>query len=399
MTLSLQSVLPLLAWLLTAGLLTVTAFIEWRPAEKKGAPLFEEEWPPPIETLKKERPIVPLSIPGRLGYIIILIGVPLFCFAIASTMPAGLAEWQSGRLIDYANVMLGGGVNAIFFPFVLYAMGSFLVLVFKPERAAAYRIVRLGIYTGFLLALYYTAVISATGMVMFAFLMPVSAGVIMLFRTYPDFWLSKWGIAILLLLIVLFVIGSVASYGGLLGITWVALLMTAVYWVLPLASLVSWRLLNRYDRPLLATKTDKQLSALWGGGWLVTWQLSIVTAIEVYNSLPPHPPDCYIATAASQGDPTVVGSQPVSCADGQMLWVNRQLQICKAAELALIAIAPRLHAPLRWLYDWLGRPLARRINRPWLANAVYWSLKPFEWLAYRLLRLFVSPEQILRLYR
>jgi hypothetical protein len=59
--------------------------------------------------------------------------------------------------------------------------------------------------------------------------------------------------------------------------------------------------------------------------------------------------------------------------------VNDQLRRLKVGELALAAIAPRLHATLRKVYDRVGPVLASALVTPILADAAYVLLKPAEW--------------------
>ena len=109
-------------------------------------------------------------------------------------------------------------------------------------------------------------------------------------------------------------------------------------------------------------------------------------------ALPPQPPpDCYIATTAARGHPQVVGSWIVECAHGESLPVNKQLQILKCTELALMAVQPRLHKRLRRAYDVVGKALARKMGNAFFADAAYLLLKPWAWLARCILRRIV-PE-------
>ena len=128
----------------------------------------------------------------------------------------------------------------------------------------------------------------------------------------------------------------------------------------------------------------------WLGTYAVAWRYDILKMFELYAALPPQPPpDCYIATAAAQGHPRVVGSQTVHRVDGKSMQVNGQLQVLKFAELALLAVNPRWHTALRRIYDVVGKSLARRIHSPFLADIAYLLLKPFEWLARWLLKMIV----------
>ncbi|NBD36231.1 MAG: hypothetical protein GVY30_09575, partial [Chloroflexi bacterium] len=120
---------------------------------------------------------------------------------------------------------------------------------------------------------------------------------------------------------------------------------------------------------------------------------AIAKALEVYAALPTSPPDCYIATAAAHGHPRFVQSKRIIDARGQAMWINPQVRYLKCAELALRAVWPAAHRLGRMLYDYLGARLARRITHPLVADAVYLTLKPFEWSARAILKL-LYPEVV-----
>ncbi|RPJ21152.1 MAG: hypothetical protein EHM33_26885 [Chloroflexi bacterium] len=71
--------------------------------------------------------------------------------------------------------------------------------------------------------------------------------------------------------------------------------------------------------------------------------------------------------------------------------ISVQLQRLKCAELGLMAVQPRLHTFLRHMYDVIGRVLAQRIQNPFLADAAYLLLKPWEWSAGLVLKTII-PE-------
>ena len=75
--------------------------------------------------------------------------------------------------------------------------------------------------------------------------------------------------------------------------------------------------------------------------------------------------------------------------------VNSQLQILKCAELALMAVHPRFHRSLRRFYDVVGRALAKGIQNPFLADVAYLLLKPFEWIARGILRMFIRELDVI----
>ena len=73
------------------------------------------------------------------------------------------------------------------------------------------------------------------------------------------------------------------------------------------------------------------------------------------------------------------------------MYVTRQLQNLKCAEIALMALTPQLHKQLRRIYDRFGPPLAARLNNPFLADLAYLMLKPVEWVTMLVIKVIV-PE-------
>ncbi len=69
------------------------------------------------------------------------------------------------------------------------------------------------------------------------------------------------------------------------------------------------------------------------------------------------------------------------------------LETFKAAELTLACACPKWHRFLRQIYNRWGMPLARRIQSPWIADLIYVSLKPAEWLAAGLLFLLLGSRR------
>ena len=95
---------------------------------------------------------VPATRTGRLIYAFVTLVLPIICFVLSFDNPL-YPDWQSGRLSDYANIMLDGPVSQLFYPFILYASICMALLLVSPSRFSQSFIVRLGIYTGTILAL------------------------------------------------------------------------------------------------------------------------------------------------------------------------------------------------------------------------------------------------------
>lgn len=111
------------------------------------------------------------------------------------------------------------------------------------------------------------------------------------------------------------------------------------------------------------------------------WQLSLMLSLEKYNTLPQTPPDCYIATAATKGHATFVGSRSYTLPNKKTISVNRQLQMGKLFELYLQARYPLFHKRFRKIYDLVGPELVPLLKNPFMADCAWLLLKPFEWIA------------------
>src|SRR5689334_9619047 len=68
-------------------------------------------------------------------------------------------SWQSGDFEDYLALFLSPEASLFFFPLILYSIFCFLLLMENQEQYAGKFFIRLGIYTGALLALQYSILI------------------------------------------------------------------------------------------------------------------------------------------------------------------------------------------------------------------------------------------------
>ena len=88
----------------------------------------------------------------------------------------------------------------------------------------------------------------------------------------------------------------------------------------------------------------------------------------------------YLCTVAACGDRRVVKPLRAGKRRGQLIVVNRQLLVANAFEDLLAERAPRLHRLIRRTYDRVGLPISKHITTKRRSNAVYWLMKPLEWL-------------------
>ncbi len=355
---------------------------------------------------------VPQSFFWRIAQGLVVTLLSLFAFIAVSILKP---EWQDGRFSSYIALLLSPEASWIFAPLIIFSALSMLTLLLDntSKQAQAFW-VRLGVYTGTLLALQFTilALIAVGG----GTIIVVGLWLGTLIAWYALRWASqkigkKWTMLIVLGLAfflyagyILFEVINLGSFSPymlsnpfffLIGF----LVGSAPFWTLLIMSTTSYRLLKHYETRFTLPRGLGVLA--WLGGFSASWSLAILRTLQLYSELPTQPPDCYIATAAANGHPRFVGSQEVTLASGARMRVNTQLQRLKCAELALKAVAPHLHGLLRAVYDTLGRPLARRMTHPVVADAAYLLLKPFEWISIFVLRRIVPEINIhaQKLYR
>jgi hypothetical protein len=346
--------------------------------------------------MMQETSPVPIALSMRLLYAIVTVILPIVSFALAFNDFG--PEWQSGKLGDYTQIMLGGEVSQIFYPFLAYSIISMVLLLISPLRFSKYFIVRLGIYTGVVLSLQYAILLIISfpetglfiiGGISFPF---VASWIYSRLKTRFDLritWVIIIGGLFCFLLIWYIVAQDIVEVeSGLLLFGVVTILSASPFWCLIIASLVSMQLIRDYEFSRTATHNFGVFA--WLIAFVGAWRIAVLKTLEVYASLPTEPPDCYIATAAAKGHPEFVKSKSVSISSGNTIRVNAQVKHFKGAELALMALFPGGHKISRRIYDQFGSLLAYIVIHPILADIVYIILKPIEWGIMAILRVLIS---------
>lgn len=337
--------------------------------------------------------------------VLIALGVvlPLICFAIASHQYLLTPEWQSGEWNRYILFIPDGRAGFPFYPLLIYCMVALCVFVARPVSSHSLA-VRLGLYTGIILALQYTLIQASAfqwyGMAGAAIGLASNflvLGILKVFELIPRrimIYIAVGLAGIITLLILASVIGGrlpLAPVNSLVGLplgAGIASLALAPAWctgVYTRATLLALRSNQNSDQksPALATFIAW---IPWLGGYASAWKLSITNAIALYAALPPSAPGCYIATAAAAGHRRFVGSTLTRAGDGAIYPANQQLRRLKCVEIAIAVVCPNVHRLIRRIYDYLGPPLARRIApHPLVADIAYAILKPVEWASFGLL--------------
>lgn len=347
-------------------------------------------------TIENDQPESSLPFPkfwwGRALYGAYVVLMPILAF-----WSARLAEpdWQSGKISDYIALLLHPKASLLFFALLAYSVLCYLLLLFAPARYARWFFVRWGIYTGVVLAFQYSVLINLflfTPYFTLLWVLPIAAE--FLYRRDVRKWGTKAGKAAntallwLALVTVAFLVIFALTESEALFFCVAIMIIPAPIWSFLLAVRAAIWLFKNYEGKL---RLPQGLGiAGWLGAYLVAWRFDILKMYEMYSALPTEPP-CYIATAAARGHPKFVGAWTVQYANGKSMQVNEQLQRLKCAELALMAVQPSLHRWIRKIYDVVGKSLARQIQNPFLADAAYLLLKPWEWLAGLVLKIIV-PE-------
>ena len=349
---------------------------------------------PALEQSEVEEKSVSLPFPiswwGRIFYGLFLTAMPILSFWATDAIKP---EWQDGKLDSYIALLLSPDASLLFFLLLGFSIISYWFLLFASNRFAESFTIRLGIYTGTALALHYSLVVLVYSVASGSFiLIPVWFFTIMFYYfvaktwTTPDFRNPWFWIMLVSVLIVI-----ITTRGNLLFFVFFFLVMVAPLLSFLIALRVAFWLLEKYEAPKINISHAFGIMA-WVVTYAVAWRYDILKMFELYAALPKQPPqDCYIATAAAQGHPHVVGAHLVERADGLSMQVNGQLQRLKCAELALMAVNPSLHKILRKIYDVVGKALARRMTNSFVADVAYLSLKPAEWFAIIVLK-WIVPE-------
>lgn len=98
----------------------------------------------------------------------------------------------------------------------------------------------------------------------------------------------------------------------------------------------------------------------------------------------------YLCTVSAKGSPKIVKPIYLGKRHGNVIIVNRQLQIANAFEELIADFSPKIHYFIRSNYDKYGYDLSKKIKTKTRSNITYILMKPLEW--FFLICLYVSVE-------
>tara|TARA_R110002049_G_scaffold2750_7_gene22098 strand:+ start:46448 stop:47653 length:1206 start_codon:yes stop_codon:yes gene_type:complete len=361
------------------------------------------------------------STRAALFYLGVFVPAVFVVISFAGLVPR--PDWQSGQLRDIVGFLLHPTGGLPIYPFLIFSVIS-LAFYLRDELVYGNAFwVRLGIASGVVVSLWYGVAFSLTiGGVdpndvhtwvraATIFLLESTAalmfiGVCFLVRV---FWTQKdrerrnHCIVIAMVLSGIFFGATLAIHGpnvardGLMFIVYLPVilvlisLLAAPGFALLAYSFACIRILITQPASHRVSLLETMLFTTWAASFLAACRLSIKMSLSAYASLPTQrPSDCYVATAAARGHQRFVRVRHIG-ADGMR--INQQLTTFKAFELMLQAVAPRLHLPLRRLYDWIGPQVIPWIQHPIAADIAYAGLKPAEWFAWIMLCIALGRER------
>jgi len=295
------------------------------------------------------------------------------------------------------------------------------LLVFAPGRFVKSFVVRLGIYTGVLLAVQYwlVFVISLGDAGIGKLLAGGFYSLLAIFVPWVVGWLiaflfRKFSAALVALMVPLTLLGigllSAATerdasdfFVALVAVPCFLCLFCATPWAVACYGIMAIYAARHSGVKRFRFSLARLLAVVtWLAAFLGACRTSVLWMLQEYAKLPTTPPEgCYVATAAARGHRRLVGAEEYAGPSGKVYRVNDQMRYLKTAELLLAALSPPAHRTCRRVYDRIGPVLAARLVSPLLADGAYLSLKPAEWLCRAGLALLLPDggQSIRRLYR
>ncbi len=240
------------------------------PEESTGTPVVEEtppkwKWMPIAQT----------------GYIFAGVILPIICFLLPERagFPLPHADWQSGDLAVYCSLLFSQESCLPFYPFVLYSMASMTCMVIRPQRYSQRFLTRLGIYTGFVLAIQYFILLGMPSFFIGFVLSPILALLLC-----GSAWLIIWliscpragGMSITLTVMGVFAILTLGD-AFFPPFYFMTPLVCSTTWASIAYSMMSWRLLrrNRHE-PWQFSLAQLFVFVTWIAAYCSAWRMSVM---------------------------------------------------------------------------------------------------------------------------
>jgi hypothetical protein len=215
------------------------------------------------------------------GSIVFIAPIIWFSFIYLS-FKAG-RPWQSGDISTFTLLSMMPNASWPFFPLLIYSTICLCLLLYDPAKYKEYWCIRLGVYTGALLALQYCIQIfvlyfSKVSLLLMMWLLPIV--IVWGAKFLRPVLVKKWGgdfvekIYFFLLALGLFGLG--------VGIVFV-MTLSAFLWVLLITGAISISLMRCETK----WETQKKWSlAIWLLYYILSWRLNYIGVLELYSTLP-----------------------------------------------------------------------------------------------------------------
>ena len=255
-------------------------------------------------------PGLPSDWPVRAAWLFAGVVLPFFCLLIS--YPAG-PTWQSGKLNAYAQLLLSHKSSMAQYPFLLYSMICMVLVVLQPARFSNRTLVRLGIFTGVLLAAEHWLVFQFACSDLTDIALSVLLSAVAVFVP----WLLTWLFGLLVQKFGKEPVLVIVSLGGFLIVIFyfplavIIVLWCSTPWALASYLAVSIHLVRGDGRTSFRFSLAQLLIAFaWLSAHLGAWRISFLVMLREYASLPTSPSGgCFGCTAVAKGHFRVVRSE------------------------------------------------------------------------------------------
>jgi len=319
-------------------------------------------------------------------------------------------SYQTGRLGDILSFSFKLEYMWPHYPLMVFAIGSFCLVLYDEKRYATHSVVLLGIFSGILISVWFHFVL-VTKMAWMELLIFHLVPLLAIAIVIAMLWLYRWAahrgfnffkiVSIsFALVIALASLVTLIAFDNPLGALFLIaspllLILCGIYFTTVLATFayayVLTHVVRRYH-----PKQRFSLGALmmlwfpWFAIFFASVRHSVVQSMQLYSTLPLQPEKCFVVSAAARGHPGFVGSFPQIRNDQNPFMVNRQLHVFKAFEFVLLTLNPCVYRRLRAAYNLAGPILAKQMVNPWIADLVFLLLKPSEWFVAIFLRILLG---------
>lgn len=232
------------------------------------------------------------SQPLSAGYLYAGVILPVICLIAFGTGIFGPnVNWPSGSISDYGMLLLKVKPSLPFYPFLLYCMVCMTAMAIAPWRYSQWFSIRLGIYTGVILAIQYYILLGFILSKEFG-LISVTIFAVLLFGCA---WLIKWFSfdakprSLLFFLSFLMDLGMIVLLLTCFPLFYLFFnpMLCSTTWAVIAYVMLSWRLLRRNKKDSWQFSLAQLFIFIsWLAAYFSAWRISVTLMLEEYAKLP-----------------------------------------------------------------------------------------------------------------